>query len=479
VNGNFTIPNSGSSPVTLQVSVGSGRWVNVADQGGTPLITASTSATPGTPATLTLNPTPGQFTTAQANAFIYQTLTHNHFRDRAPTFSGLDSSLRANTEVSGTCNAFYDGSSTNFYNAGGGCNNTAFSSVISHEYGHHIVNQLGLAQGAFGEGFGDTMSMMVYDDSVIGRYFGTGGGVVRLPATDPIYYPCDGTEVHYCGEILGKVMWALRQAYVGQFGTVTGRDMVRQAHVDWAQLTNGGQGNNSAHPTTLVEWLTIDDNDGNINNGTPNYCMIVNAFAQAHIPEPTLTPPVSFSFPDGRPAAIPAGAPFQLRVNVASGAAVPTPNTGVLHYRTAGQPSFSTLAMTQGATNQYTVMIPGQACSSTLEYYVTVGSNAGQIGVPYAICSQPVYSAFVGAVIADNMETNPGWTVDSTATTGRWERGNPEGTAAQPEDAVSPVNCWVTGLSGGDIGANDVDGGYTRLTSPAYNLGAYPDVEVR
>jgi hypothetical protein len=75
------------------------------------------------------------------------------------------------------------------------------------------------------------------------------------------------------------------------------------------------------------------------------------------------------------------------------------------------------------------------------------------------------------------MEDDLGWTVgdvDDDATTGIWNRMDPEGTAAQPEDDHTPppgVKCWVTdGESGGSIGAYDVDDGKTTLFTPTLDL---------
>ncbi len=84
------------------------------------------------------------------------------------------------------------------------------------------------------------------------------------------------------------------------------------------------------------------------------------------------------------------------------------------------------------------------------------------------------------APIVDTFETDAGWIVDpdDTATSGRWERGVPVGTAAgyvapnRDETPAPGVNAFVTGLgAGGDwIDAHDVDGGTTSLISPTYDL---------
>ncbi len=78
-----------------------------------------------------------------------------------------------------------------------------------------------------------------------------------------------------------------------------------------------------------------------------------------------------------------------------------------------------------------------------------------------------------------------GWATTSpnTATSGRWERGDPEPTSFQPGDdftAAPGVNAWVTGLvNGGGDGANDVDGGTTTLLSARYDLSTAVDPVVR
>lgn len=85
------------------------------------------------------------------------------------------------------------------------------------------------------------------------------------------------------------------------------------------------------------------------------------------------------------------------------------------------------------------------------------------------------------AAVVVNMETNPGWTVggpSDTATTGIWIRVDPIGSGGglvQPEDDHTPapgIRAFVTGQStlGGGIGANDVDGGRTTVTTQSYAI---------
>jgi Zn-dependent metalloprotease len=83
-------------------------------------------------------------------------------------------------------------------------------------------------------------------------------------------------------------------------------------------------------------------------------------------------------------------------------------------------------------------------------------------------------------VFSDDFETSLGWTRDpaatDTATTGLWERANPEatssnGTTLQVGTTTSGTNDLVTAaLAGASAGANDVDGGTTTAQSPSITL---------
>ena len=85
-------------------------------------------------------------------------------------------------------------------------------------------------------------------------------------------------------------------------------------------------------------------------------------------------------------------------------------------------------------------------------------------------------------VFSDTFETALGWTTNpngtDTATTGQWERGDPEATDSsgpkQLGTTVSGTNDLVTARLAGASGAgtNDVDGGVTSIRSPAITLPA-------
>jgi hypothetical protein len=111
----------------------------------------------------------------------------------------------------------------------------------------------------------------------------------------------------------------------------------------------------------------------------------------------------------------------------------------------------------------------------------TVKAAWNAVSVP-AQAGEPTCGGGGGTtVFSDTFETATGWTTNAngtdTATTGAWERGDPEatssGVALQLGTTVSGVNDLVTArLAGASAGANDVDGGTTSILSPAIALPA-------
>ena len=119
-----------------------------------------------------------------------------------------------------------------------------------------------------------------------------------------------------------------------------------------------------------------------------------------------------------------------------------------------------TYDVTIGIWGYQVLCLPGQSLTSTAN--------------PYQYTLQDGYS--------DNFELNLGWTVSGNASTGDWERDEPNGTTyfndeANPE--FDSQDCgekaFVTGNAGGQAGSDDIDDGETILTSPVFDLSAYND----
>lgn len=88
----------------------------------------------------------------------------------------------------------------------------------------------------------------------------------------------------------------------------------------------------------------------------------------------------------------------------------------------------------------------------------------------------------------DDMALDLGWTVSGTASAGAWERGVPEATAlngalanpAADADGDCGGEAYVTGrLAGSSAGEYDLDGGYTELRSPSFDVSGMIEPAVR
>ncbi len=84
----------------------------------------------------------------------------------------------------------------------------------------------------------------------------------------------------------------------------------------------------------------------------------------------------------------------------------------------------------------------------------------------------------------DEFVLDLGWQVAGTATLGVWERAEPIGIAAGGGALSTPdadnqsdlgTQAYVTGNGGASAGANDVDDGFTQLSTPAMDLSGYND----
>jgi len=248
-NGNAQLPNSsGSNSVQVTASISDGLWINLSDD-EIPVLFEGNILSESLGGTLTFNPTPSEFETSQVNVFIHTNMIHDFMNTYAPAITGINQQLAANVNIDDSCNAGFSpfgGLSINFFtsgfdpNSGQTCNNTGFSAVVAHEYGHFIVNRLGLTQNQFGEGFGDVCSMLLYDDPLIGEGFRIDGSPVRTPATAGLTFPCSGGSVHFCGQVLGGLWWDIRENFGETYGDAAGLEAARVLFGNWAILTNGG-----------------------------------------------------------------------------------------------------------------------------------------------------------------------------------------------------------------------------------------------
>ncbi len=238
----------------------------------------------------------GFSTPAERNSFFHLSLVRM-LAKKWLAISWLDANIRSNVNIADTCNAFYNGT-VNFYRSGGGCNNTGeIADVMQHEWGHGIDNNTRGGDSATGEGTADHVAFTFQRDPVIGPYFRTTGAGVRdldrltnsrglLTRSNvgskcpPAGTGCSGPLGYQChceGEIYGQTGWDLAQALVAKHGFQTG--WLLYERIFYESLPQAGGYLPDGSGAIYDAYLAVDDDDGNLANGTPNGQEIYDAFA--------------------------------------------------------------------------------------------------------------------------------------------------------------------------------------------------------
>jgi hypothetical protein len=118
-----------------------------------------------------------------------------------PDNAWLNGQITANMNIDANCNAFWNGSTINFYTSGGGCRNTGeIAAVFDHEWGHGMdANDANPSISAPGEAYADVAAVLRLNDSCVGRGF------------DDLDLPCggDGDDCTVCSGVR-DVDWAKR-----------------------------------------------------------------------------------------------------------------------------------------------------------------------------------------------------------------------------------------------------------------------------
>lgn len=182
---------------------------------------------------------------------------------------------------------------------------------------------------------------------------------------------------------------------------------------------------------------------------------------------------IDFNFPNGIPERVLPDGGTTVRVEVVGTyGGDPQPGTGLLHYDLGG--GFVSTGMNQISDNVYDAVFPAVPCGDTVRFYFSAEDTEGTVYNDPANAPAGSHSALstggTNPVFVDNFEVDMGWTVTNEGVSdGAWVRGIPagSGTRGDPtEDYDGSGRCFVTGLGDG----SDLDGGPTRLTSPAFDL---------
>ncbi len=486
VNGEVNLPLVLGNQVEYKLE---GLYVDVRTNGNTPSVTASLSASNS----ILFNNT--NSTIQERTAYWSVNEIHAHFKTVFPTFTSLDIPMETNIDEFGSCNAFYNGSSINFYAAGNNCNATGnIADVVYHEYGHAINDSRynsGMWNGALNEGYADIWALSLTDNAVlgIGFYDNDPNGFVRRYDVDRKVYPQDLVgEVHADGEIIAGAFWDTYLAF---------NDMSQMLDLFKATFDGGPDGPDGTegviYTDILLEVLYADDNDANILNGTPNDLAIVQAFADHGI---TLLSNADINHSPVVTANANVAIPISGTVSMAYPWAL---SSASCYYRLNDASNWmqTTVSITGSAVQ---ASIPAQPNGTVISYYISLTDIYGYESAitPIAANISPMQNAnlpyfiMVGYDLSaeEDFDFNFGfWQTGisgDNATTGHWEMGSPiasYGTFGNPSTIVQTgtqhtaggSDCAFTGNAGATdgVGSNDVDGGHTTLVSPYFDLTQY------
>ena len=178
--------------------------------------------------------------------------------------------------------------------------------------------------------------------------------------------------VHLCGQVISGVVWNLRERlFVTEpenYRTILSTLVIDSILLNPPGITDG----------LAVDYLTLDDNDGDIENGTPHYTEISESFIAKNLAVPQLSP-LKFTFPEGLPKLIKPQGGTPLIVQVDPSSQLPQSDTGSLLVSSGGGP-FVSIPMTLIGENRYLGIFPAVACGHEVEYYVTALSTLGNVG---------------------------------------------------------------------------------------------------
>ena len=190
-----------------------------------------------------------------------------------------------------------------------------------------------------------------------------------------------------------------------------------------------------------------------------------------HVPERFA---LALSLPDGTPEFLTPDEATTIDILIEPGSE--NYDSGLLHYRYDGGDYLASELVSLGE-NLYQATLPAAGCDAVPEFYFSATGDGGTtIYLPFD-APDSVFTATVAIVttyIADDFETDLGWTVwsDASLTGGEWERGVPVDCdrGDPPTDYDGSGQCYLTENDAVNCNS-DVDGGPTILTSPVIDLG--------
>lgn len=263
------------STTKLYVDGLKGQYVSIRNQTGTSVYGEGTKTENQWSLSLTQNPSESPWlnkTTAQYMVYHHVTKMLDHALNYIHP-SWFDQALIANTNLRSTCNAHWDGRTINLYSGNSRCGNTGLiADVIYHEWGHGLdANTGGIQDSAFSEGIGDIMSLLITRSHLLGVGFMVADRAPVRNLEPNKIYPQDRGEVHAEGLIIGSTFWDLFEALSKKHNPDKAIDLMSQYILKGIYTAR-------TYLDLYDAMLVIDDDDDDLENASPNTCLINQVF---------------------------------------------------------------------------------------------------------------------------------------------------------------------------------------------------------
>lgn len=401
-----------------------------------------------------------QFDDATINTYVSTLQVRERLLEVVPGLGWLtNQQLFAISNVNSACNAVVTGGVIFMFRAGSGCENTGLlDDVVFHEFGH-VVHSRSLIQGvgAFvtdhSEGLSDYLAASVTNDSLIGEGIRRDNRAIR--ETDPnqpnVWSVVGGSQVqHTRGLAYAGAMWDLRTALRVKLGAQAGTDT---ADLLWYETTRRANG----IPSTFQETIAADDDDGDLSNGTPNFCEIFDAFDEHELVFTNQfdagTGPVTVN-------GLSVEVPF-----LDSSIRCSAPTVSATLGWTAEDGSSGTVQMLVGPNGMSGQLPASIAVGQLVEFFITTDQADGTRAQLPSNPAAPRFQLFRGELeefYCNDFETNPfadGFSSELRSGQNRpgandWQWGEPQGRSGDPSSSFSG-----TGAIGNDLGLPFAGGG--------------------
>jgi hypothetical protein len=130
----------------------------------------------------------------------------------------------------------------------------------------------------------DAIGVLITDQPILALGFYNNCASGLRTADNTMQYPCSG-EIHFCGQLLSASIWDTRNE-LAVTNPATYRDIIADLTVNSILLHVGSD---TIAPDITTDFLTLDDDDGDLSNGTPHKAEIDVGFG-AHNMVPDSSP---------------------------------------------------------------------------------------------------------------------------------------------------------------------------------------------